>query len=491
MRIFCRYKYLGKLVLISMVSILVAGLCGCSTVPATADFSEITSFSESEAVSLWVVTEETMADGMNQQVKYLSEQFHTQYPNVSFRLDILPSEETERQNYLESLRDEMANGGGPDVFLMPTNPVLVLDNPRMYTYLRVAPLFEDVDQAMRSGTFMDVSSFYDADVELGKEHLAMAVMNAGVVKDARYVLPLRYTMPVMYVFPEEAKARGVDENMLSQNIDDWMAFTLELGDPLIACGAEYNSFNVFSDFLDYDAKKVVLEKDVLASYLEAYQKLEELIGTEAGHRNNAWLDSYLQGRWEPFPVQIASVSNAMTYAAVSKMEGKQLEMYPVKTIDGDVVATVSYYGAIGRNCKNPEAAYLFLRMFLQEDAQWEMKRAENCESQYPGLMEQSWPVRNVGAVTSLWNNQKHSALSSDSNKIAAKTAALEQVNLVQQDIPILQTQIQIARFPLTGTGTLGYYTRQLNDYEQSNQAAKVDMDQIAEEILDALNAKVQ
>ena len=46
----------------------------------------------------------------------------------------------------------------------------------------------------------------------------------------------------------------------------------------------------------------------------------------------------------------------------------------MRALDGDLVANITYYGAVGAGCETPELAYSFLRMFLLEETQWEKNR---------------------------------------------------------------------------------------------------------------------
>lgn len=73
---------------------------------------------------------------------------------------------------------------------------------------------------------------------------------------------------------------------------------------------------------------------------------------------------------------------------------------------GDLIADVTYFGAVGASCRHPELAYEFLRLFLSEDAQWEVNRSRSTQGFQAGLIAAGWPVRAEGAAEYLWQNME-------------------------------------------------------------------------------------
>ena len=136
----------------------------------------------------WIVMDKTV--GMTSLVEKLIDTFQSDHPELQVELQVIPtyyfqSDKDKRDAVLQEIRTAMAEGNGPDVFLLPA------------AQKNGEPLFVDVNLAMRDGVFADISTYYDADTELDKEGLVTAVMDAGMVDGARYVLPLRYDMPVL------------------------------------------------------------------------------------------------------------------------------------------------------------------------------------------------------------------------------------------------------------------------------------------------------
>lgn len=449
-------------ILQSILCIFFIGLLLCSC-------SNTSSFTSSD-ISLWVVTEETVSDGMNYQLNSIAEKFQTAYPNVSINIDIIPNDST-RETYLNTLRDSISSGNGPDVFLLPTSNVLTLEHPQKYTYVQIDPLFPDVNIAMRKNTFADISSFYNTDQELNAEALSDTVMNAGVLNDARYVLPLRFNIPIAYVADDYIQEKGYSITALHSGIESWMNYVISQNDHELACGAEYISLSIFPNLYDYSCKRVTITEEKLEEFLYSYYQVLNLIGDETSHRNQLTLSLYGYGISKQFPVHIDMLQNAMSHSAIALSEGTELSMYPVRNIEGDTVASVTYYGAVGSTCPTPEIAYQFLREFLLEDPQWELSRPETSAGQYPPLIENSWPVRTKGSVKPLWENYLNNSLKL--RGASSSLYSLKKISMDDSSIPILNEEIDIAIFPIYSSASnvfseVNAYNTQI--YSESNEA---------------------
>ena len=78
-----------------------------------------------KGATLWVVAEETPSGGMLGLIQDLAARFpETASGPVEVRVDVLPTEEDARADYLKDLRAQIAQGGGPDVYLLPTDNAL-------------------------------------------------------------------------------------------------------------------------------------------------------------------------------------------------------------------------------------------------------------------------------------------------------------------------------------------------------------------------------
>lgn len=481
---------------------------------------------------LWVVTEKSTWSRMNGQLHALELAYEEEHTDVDIRVEYLPTEEQERAVYLQQLRTDILRGGGPDLYLLPTDNTLILDEPRQYTYVEVEPLFADVELAMANGLFYDIADLYDDDDALGKESLNAAVMDAGVVNGKRYVLPLRYDMPVLYARADALEEAGLDPALMEEDILTIMEAVYESGDAILASGLLYGDFSAFSDFVEYATGNVLLKEETLIRYMQAYRNLAEL----SGQQTTAYLEkpdirSYVYDYYNKttlllenaddmqiidgkivylnpprevqqkyYPLWVGNMQDALAYGPVTQHEGQELIVRPMKAIGGDVVATVTYYGAVGSGCEDPALAYDFLRQFLLEESQWENNRpTKNYEKplkgqgntsndlQYAGLIEEGWAVRDKDSLQTIWYVRRKQVylkpqyLANQDAKQRMREVGL--MELEEDRLPILEVEMGQVRFNTTASDTLQELLAGLNDAENQNAPVQTDMQKLAEELL--------
>lgn len=438
--------------------------------------------------TLWVITEETVQDGMNSIARRVADQFIEQQGNVTVKLDVLPNSQEERTAYLAQIEKQAEEGNGPDVYLLPINDVLTVEHPEVYTYCRITPLFPDVEQAMHQGKFQDIGPYYEVDSQLEKDALAEKVMDSGIVNGRRYVIPLRYNLPVLYCSQELLQEQNVDTAIFQAGFDRWMENAVEKGDRILACGAEYPSLYVFGEILDYNQKKVLLSTEDVENYFSLFRNVESLVGSQYVHRSAPSLESSILGGVMLYPATVGKLNQAMDYAAISTMEGRQFSMVPVRATSGEIVATVTYYAAVDAQCRTPELAYSFIRQFLSEDAQWDRLRQENTEDSSYGMLEDSWPVRNAGAVPELWKNKKErlAVLEYSSQE---RYQALEGFELPEKAIEELSMQIDRVQFPSPLARDFRTALYSLNDSQQEGIPTTVSITEAAAQFMEILKAR--
>lgn len=397
--------------LLLMLAMLLACFFGCSKIEETDN-------------DLWVVTEKTWWDGMNGLTQTLIDQFQETHEDINIKLDILPLDKEEREVYLEQLRASIMSGKGPDIYLLPTSGFLHATSVNLSEYLPIEKLFPDESLAMHNGHFTDISEYYDADEALNKEELVTAVMDGGVIGDARYILPLRYDYPVIYAATDRLESLETDLNVLKSGVvTDIMDLAIETNNGLLADGGVTAYFDGdasnylvhLPQLVDYEEGKIVLSKDEISDYLNKAQTnfavSSSKYRTLKGCRN-CFLDLdeiYLTENWHVGSssnvLSSGYLHNAIEMSAVSKAAGVDVTMIPVRNADGELVASVTYYGAVGSSCENPEMAYEFLRLFLLEESQWELNRLRpdlkraaqgtKMMAMYPGYIEKGFPVRSL------------------------------------------------------------------------------------------------
>lgn len=464
MRKRCRYPLLLAILLCALV------ISGCG--------SKETS---TESLNIWVVTEATPSRGMNAQVQYYIDQFQAEHPNVTITLDILPYNEPQRSEYVKELYEKIEAGEGPDIYLLPNQDIV-----QNLNYWQIEPLFPDVELAMRAGIFADISRNYNFDFKLDKSGLQKTVMDAGVLGGARYVLPLRYEIKAVYYFPE-LYSGNAELDMDHCTVSDLMQFAIDSGDITIASSVDANPsrahdalIETFSSLIDYDSGEITLTQQELEEYLSTYQTFAEAYNSSYKIYGSVHLDN-VEEIVDYSPLKVSTLIGGIAFSAYAKQAGTTLQMTPLRTDDGDVIATVAYWGAIGSDCKDVETAYEFLRIFLGEEAQW--KKAYLDDNELPPLSGYGWPVRAKGSTPYLYSTAQKQMERYDGSRYRSTYKTIE---LHDQDIPILETDIDFVRFHFCNNFYL--YRQMLNGSENGASQTEIEPVALAEAFIqDLLN----
>jgi len=400
--------------------------------------------------TLRIVTEngKVQGMGMNDQIKVLVNQFQQLHPEVEIVLEELPADARSREMIFEQLRAEIMSGKGPDVLLMPTSDPIAAKREL---------LISDVNLAMRNGVFTDISELYDADMDLDKENLLTTVLDAGIVDDARYVLPLRYDIPILFVNTKIFENSGIDTDILSKGIVDLInAVKSQYNKPDVRVNPfiiirEF-MFNFFPEIIDYDAQEIVVSQEQFSEFITAY------LSTKDTNGGTTDLYQYISGMkfWanNKDGLNIGDMNTALEVAAIAKANDIKLEMYPIRATDGSVIADVTYYGAVCNGSNNPDLAYEFLAQMLSEMYQWDWftSRPTTMETTSVDMAANGYPVRVAGSVQTIYRALKGQTtggilFSGSINKALERRRDLVLLKLTDEDIPVLQSKIDKVRFP--------------------------------------------
>lgn len=199
------------------------------------------------------------------------------------------------------------------------------------------------------------------------------------------------------------------------------------------------------------------------------------------------------GAADPWPmITLRTLSGAMDCAAIAKAEGKEITMLPLRSDQGDLIAQVTYVGAVGANSREPELAYAFVRQFLQAEYQWEQNRVIPDGDRASGLIATGWPVLTRGAVEPLWQIQRtlNRSLSRTDGTLAGlvhqRNGAIANMTLTDGDIPILDTPIDIVRFPVLAADGPQQVLQEIFSALQQNDSELPDTVTAAQNLWDSM-----
>ena len=446
---------MAVLALLLLVCALFFGCSRTTGVESTEDSAvDITS---GDAVSLRIVTEKTGNFQMNDLVEDLIAAFQESHTDVIIDLEILPTDTEEREIRLEGLRAEILAGKGPDIYLMPTEPDgSVMD-------WKEELLFQDVKQSMYNELYADISTFYNTDKDLGTEELQTAIMDAGTIGEARYVLPLWYNISTLLINPEVLQTYGLSEMDVAGSVDQLYEVVIQKNDPKLTFSSslptQYES-SMIPELINYDTEEILVRADDLENRLHEFQQINYLEATEEEeYIQNAYAcdtQAYMASNrfWNDgdHPLFVGTLTDALKSQIVGTAAGKADYLaYPLRSSDGSVVAEITYWGAIDANCENVELAYAFLRQFLSREVQWETTRSELDIDQSGSLYAEGYPVRVEGSVAHISKSLISMASKRDLSYAEGaneRLLALKAVELTDEDFPLLDVEINDVRFPI-------------------------------------------
>lgn len=364
----------------------------------------------------------------------LAEKFEADHEGMTVLIETLPAGEEEREIALKQLRTEIMAGAAPDVYLLPVDAARELDLNVLLTGesmdLQMEPLFRDVEQSMHDGQFLDISEYFNNDTELDKDNLNLQVLDGGCVGEARYVLPLRYTLPI--VAADSTAALSFDD----YQITTVLGTLAEQTDPRLFSDFPFSYFNCFSALYDYEREKLLLSEEELVDFLRAYRDYKQATQPLTLSSLSTVLLSYRQEG--SFPIEDGGLcffglnSNFLDTVAIAKSQRKILQLHSIQAADG-TVADITFWGAVGSSCTQPQVAYEFLRMALSEDVQF---------GNYADLWAESFPVRTGDAAQALWADEFSYWTGT---KLHGGTE-LSEVELTDDDLAVLDKPISRVRF---------------------------------------------
>ena len=337
-------------------------------------------------------------------------------------------------------------------------------------------------------------------------------------------------MPVILTDSSCWEAFGITEELLNSDILSLIQYSLNHNSSDLAIGIRLaDNMSYLSQIFDYLHGEIAISVGEISEYMRLYQsyyaQMTDPIKNLIQNHTDAYvnqvdedlrflinadlsLDSFnyiryytnYKTNWHDagLPVYICNLADTLHATAIAEVAEYNLEMYPLRSSDGSVVAEVTYYGAVGSSCSNVDLAYAFLRQFLNAEYQWETYRprvaksyslseVKHREVQNPGLVEDSWPVRTAGATQHLWSNIQYQSFGFYTDSVSetiTRSKLFQKTDFVlsDEDIPVLSFSVDEVRFPpyLPYEETLDYALTLLNNEDGS--PTDVDIEKLAKKV---------
>ena len=434
---------------------------------------------ENENQHLWVLTDSHTS--FLKFIENVAETFTEENTGVTIQVESIPTDPEEQEVYLKKLRTQIMAGQGPDVFLMT----------------QYSPLFFDVSQSMHNELFLDISKYYDADIGVNKDAFVSAVMDAGVLNGARYILPLSFNFPVLYVDTKQMESVGLDVASLGNGLTGILQIVEAKGYEAVVSEPAmlyYYFANLLPEIIDYETEKVTLSKAQLVDFLSEYRTL--MTQLESPDLPYAAFDmgSYISHNdfWTQMgnSAYVGTLKTLIDNLCISKATETVLATVPIRAIDGSLCTTITNYGAISGGCKNPELAYAFLRQFLLQESQWASFHVSTGVVAQP--FEGNWPVLLTGAWSDLHKDLwiETNEITGQGEEAAARKRALRNVVLAEEDFSVLNSETNRVKLPDLNTVTCMMTISQQLNPALNPDAHTVDVNALADTLLQTLQTQI-
>ena len=280
--------------------------------------------------------------------------FGEMYPDVEIEVRDFGMDDS--NDYEMFLRTELPAGKGPDLLVMGNE-------------------FPDIYKTMDTGIFCDLNDFIGSDPDFGLDDCNKVVMDSGVYKGKRYLVPLAYETNILLTSEEALAAAG----MSAENLKTFDGYAGEVKryleqyastKALYAHGANLGYLMLFPwsglRIIDYENKKVNVDGADFKKVMEAYKDIfaQDTTGPNptfyvAEALKNG--DILFYKTQQPFPF--------VTYYGEVRVESSPL-YFPFPAVNGKTTAEAKYLASIPVSAPNKANAYAFLKILLSEKIQF-------------------------------------------------------------------------------------------------------------------------
>ena len=279
-----------------------------------------------EKTTLSICIEEDRKIMIENLLKYYNNRYKEK---IQLEFTVIPTEPIERKGVCKKLQTELMSGNGKDIYIMEDS----------FRYMEGAePLFEDPNKLLYNGVLADMSNWTEKDKSF--QECFQPVMEAGQVGERQYLLPITFSVPVLAREMEGTDFTEETLKPLGKLIDEKSELLQEIIPYMFT-----NSREWLGSCIDYEKQKVTISQ----------KELEKVLQYEVKRRKKG-VDF--------------SKEKFLPYSNLQKNEEtkhKRYQYMPMVTLDGKPMAKIMMYAAIGRNCKEKEKAYRFVRLLWQKE----------------------------------------------------------------------------------------------------------------------------
>jgi len=297
--------------------------------------------------------------------------FKEKYPDVEIELREFSNDNNVMaalEEYKAILKTEIAAGKGPDLILgLPDYDV------------------HDIYKSMDAGVFLDLNSFIENDDEFNIDNYVKAVLDSGIYKSKRYIMPVEYSVPILLTTQEILDEEGITPSDLAtfdgfiKTLENYNEKYKDNLNKTIFKKPIFDSINtivyqVFPwcgiDLINYPENKVDVDTPYFKSFMELIKQWFANKDYSGEDNSGIYTANALQKqKWLFEPVTFSNLLGF--YRKHSAMLSIKLTPVVLKytDINNKMTGKVTTFAAIPKTSKNQINAYNLLKIILSEDIQ--------------------------------------------------------------------------------------------------------------------------
>lgn len=252
---------------------------------------------------------------------------------IEVRIQRLPDEKETRENEIQKLRTEIMAGKGPDVYLLEKEEENVIEE--------AIPLLENPYKTMQSGALAPLDEFMEKDSYWEDSTYNEVILKAGQYDETQYILPMSVRYDVL--------PRTTDmEEMTGDTLGEWLEQAKNSGDIRIkqAMNMAFRCARWIQPAVDYESGEIFFDQKKWSEFAD------EIFQFKTDEQ-----ESLLQG--QHYQVDMPGPN--------LWQEGIDWQVVP--DLDGNKMASIMTYGAVGMSSDLKKEAYDFLMLFLNDRTQ--------------------------------------------------------------------------------------------------------------------------
>ncbi len=266
------------------------------------------------------------------------------------------------KKYSEDTQEGLLSKDGADIIV--TSPI------------RIPMLSKYID----NGSFSELDDLYNDDKSINKEDYYGNIMNYGIYKGKRYLIPLSYTIDALFTTESITKKEGIND--LSDEVG-WERFSQVCSDyanknketsRYILSNLDFSSIirGLGTNIIDIENKIVKLDLVTVKTAITQYKTINKSVipDKEFYEKIQGGDISAILRNGDAVFLNSAITSPQNLWCNYSSFNSEvNPEVYTICTSENKIPARVSLFAAVNSKCTNKKEAYEFISMLLSKDCQ--------------------------------------------------------------------------------------------------------------------------